>query len=180
VTDPVPPGAGSGEGPGAPAMAQARAATDVASGRTDGSAEGPPYGAGRQGEATGSERDAPHEAVSRSGTDPATAPEPAFEAPWHAQAFALTVALVEQGVFDWATWAQALGAELAQRPGADGGDDYFNAWMAALETLLATRDPGVVTALPDVQAAWAQAYRDTPHGAPVALPEALLSGLRVD
>ncbi len=98
------------------------------------------------------------------------APE-AFEAQWHAQAFALVVRLMEQGVFDAATWAETLGAELAARPGCDGGDGYFTAWLAALERLLAARGLAPADKLDAVQAAWAQAYLETPHGAPVHLPD---------
>ena len=97
---------------------------------------------------------------------------PAFAAPWHAQLFAVTVHLHARGLFTWPEWTQALGAILS-RHGAgralDGGDDYFAAWLEALEGLLAARslaDPAEVSALRD---AWEAAYLSTPHGAPVHL-----------
>ncbi|MDG2403643.1 MAG: nitrile hydratase accessory protein, partial [Paracoccaceae bacterium] len=56
--------------------------------------------------------------------------EPVFEAPWHAQLFALTVHLNEAGCFAWPDWADVFGATL-KRQGVDkdlnGGDDYFSA-----------------------------------------------------
>jgi hypothetical protein len=32
---------------------------------------------------------------------------PVFSAPWEAQAFAMTLALYERGIFTWPEWAQA-------------------------------------------------------------------------
>lgn len=98
--------------------------------------------------------------------------EPVFETPWHAQVFALTVHLSETGRFDWPTWTERFGATL-MRHGLgrelNGGDDYFQAWLETLEDLLA--DDGGVSANERMTArhAWERAYRETPHGAPVAL-----------
>lgn len=99
-------------------------------------------------------------------------PEPVFEAPWHAQAFALTVHLHAQGVFGWPEWAQMLGAVLKEHGVAkelNGGDDYFLAWIEALEricTQTALTDPN---ALADLKSQWTEAYLATPHGQPVRL-----------
>ena len=101
-------------------------------------------------------------------------PEPAFEAPWHAQVFALTVHLNEAGHFGWPDWTQAFGATL-KRHGLgkelDGGDDYFHAWLETLEAML--RDKGLAEgrAVEEMRAAWEAAYLRTPHGAPVRLAE---------
>ncbi|TCL09016.1 nitrile hydratase accessory protein [Shimia isoporae] len=100
-------------------------------------------------------------------------PEPAFEAPWHAQVFALTVAMNEAGQFAWTEWAETFGATLKTRGLAkelDGGDDYFNAWLEALETIL--RDKGLAAAadIEQMRAEWEGAYLSTPHGQPVRLP----------
>ena len=99
-------------------------------------------------------------------------PDPVFDAPWHAQVFALTVHLNEAGHFDWPTWADRFGATL-RRHGLlrelNGGEDYFAAWLETLEQVLAERgmaDPADVAALRD---AWEAAYLGTPHGAPVTL-----------
>ncbi|MEM6372448.1 MAG: nitrile hydratase accessory protein [Pseudomonadota bacterium] len=99
-------------------------------------------------------------------------PEPAFEAPWHAQLFALTVHLNERGVFAWPDWAERFGATLkvhGLHRDLNGGDDYFMAWLETLEAVLS--DAGVADAntLRDLRAAWRDAYLSTPHGAPVTL-----------
>ncbi|UWR21436.1 nitrile hydratase accessory protein [Sulfitobacter sp. S190] len=101
-----------------------------------------------------------------------SAPSPAFEAPWHAQVFALTVHLNEAGHFSWPDWAARFGATL-RRHGVsrelNGGDDYFAAWLETLESYLAEKrmaDPGAVSKARD---AWEQAYLSTPHGEPVTL-----------
>jgi nitrile hydratase accessory protein len=101
-----------------------------------------------------------------------TAPSPVFEAPWHAEAFAIAVALNEAGLFEWPVWAEAFGAELAAR-GADrdlnGGDDYFIAWVATLEKVVGEH-AGVGSAeLDQMFMAWREAYLHTPHGQPVKL-----------
>lgn len=53
-------------------------------------------------------------------------PEPAFSEPWHAQVFAITVALNEAGHFEWSSWAARFGATLKAHGLAkelDGGED---------------------------------------------------------
>ncbi len=98
---------------------------------------------------------------------------PRFDEPWHAQLFALTVALSEAGHFTWPDWTEALGASLARhRRGGplDGGDDYFAAWLDALEGLLDGQDLVAAEEAGRVRELWRQAYLDTPHGEPVRLP----------
>lgn len=103
-----------------------------------------------------------------------TVPEPVFSEPWHAQLFALTVHLNESGHFSWPDWAAAFG-ETLKRHGLerelDGGDDYFTAWLETLEKLLSAQGKVQADVMARVRDAWAQAYLDTPHGAPVNLPE---------
>src|SRR3546814_8596560 len=63
---------------------------------------------------------------------------PVFRAPWEAQAFAMAVALHQQGLFTWPEWAAALTAEIrrAQAEGdPDTGETYYRHWLAALERL---------------------------------------------
>lgn len=112
--------------------------------------------------------------------DPASAPgplarrdgEPAFDEPWQAQVMALAFELVERGVFTAVQWSEALGAELAARTAGGEADDpagYYQAALAALESLL-ERAGGVPRAqLAERTEAWRRAYLATPHGEPVEL-----------
>lgn len=101
-------------------------------------------------------------------------PEPVFEAPWHAQVFALTVHLNEEGHFDWADWASRFGATL-KRHGADrdlnGGEDYFAAWLETLESFLAEAEMAAPADVALLRDQWEAAYLGTPHGAPVRLSD---------
>lgn len=99
-------------------------------------------------------------------------PDPIFEAPWHAQLFALTVHLHERDVFNWPDWTVAFGATLADhRLSGDlnGGDDYFTAWLATLERVLSANQMASGEAVETMRNAWEQAYLSTPHGDPVKL-----------
>jgi len=100
------------------------------------------------------------------------APEPVFGEPWHAQVFALTVHLNETGHFDWPDWAARFSATLAAHgldKELDGGDDYFNAWLETLESLLADLSQAAPDEVESLRDAWEQAYLTTPHGDPVTL-----------
>ena len=99
---------------------------------------------------------------------------PVFEQPWHAQLFALTVQLHRDGCFEWSDWGQLLGATLKQHGVSkqlNGGDDYFNSWLAAVEILLVDLKISTPKQIEDMRAAWAQAYLHTPHGQPVQLAQ---------
>lgn len=99
---------------------------------------------------------------------------PAFSEPWHAQLFALTVHLSETGRFTWPDWTARFGETLRRHglAGAlDGGDDYFAAWLATLETLLAEQGAAPAPEVTALRAAWEDAYLSTPHGQPVRLPD---------
>ena len=98
--------------------------------------------------------------------------EPVFRAPWHAQIFALTVHLNETGLFSWPDWAERFSSVLAAHGldrDLDGGEDYFNAWLEALEAMLTERDVAGAKELHDLKHAWEAAYLRTPHGQPVHL-----------
>ena len=99
---------------------------------------------------------------------PQDAGGPVFAEPWQAQAFALAVRLHAQGAFTWPQWAAALSEALAGDPD-DDGSRYYHHWVAALETLATQRSLASASELAARKAAWEQAYRSTPHGAPVAL-----------
>jgi len=97
---------------------------------------------------------------------------PVFAEPWQAQAFALAVKLSEEGHFTWSEWAAVLGAELkaaADRGEPDDGSHYYEHWLAALERLVTEKGLTDRATLATRKAAWADAYRHTPHGKPVEL-----------
>ncbi len=97
---------------------------------------------------------------------------PVFAEPWQAQAFALAVKLSEQGHFTWKEWAEVLAAELKaaeDRGEPDDGTRYYEHWLAALELLTAQKGLANRAAMRQRKEAWAEAYRNTPHGQPVVL-----------
>lgn len=101
-------------------------------------------------------------------------PENPFAAPWQAQAFAMTVALHQAGLFTWSEWAATLGRML-QGAAADGSD-YYDRWLLALEALLAEKGqaaPAEIDALADL---WTRAALATPHGQPIRLENAGAQG----
>jgi len=101
--------------------------------------------------------------------------QPVFAEPWQAQAFALAVNLSEQGYFTWNEWATALADELraaAVRGEPDDGSHYYEHWLATLERLVTAKGLADQTALIGRKDAWTEAYRTTPHGMPVELPQA--------
>ncbi len=101
-----------------------------------------------------------------------SAPEPVFAEPWHAQVFAVTVALNEAGRFDWTDWAERFAKTLqlhGLKKELDGGEDYFRAWLETLEALLAEQGEASVDDVRSLSVAWEEAYLTTPHGQPVHL-----------
>ena len=104
-------------------------------------------------------------------------PKKAFDAPWHAEVFALAVHLNEGGYFDWPEWAGRFGENLAAAKtakigvveGLDGSDDYYEIWLQTLTELM--QEKGLVEAkmLASIKAQWREAYLTTPHGKPVHL-----------
>ena len=104
-------------------------------------------------------------------------PEKVFDAPWHAEVFALAVHLNEGGYFDWPEWAGRFGENLAAvktvkigvGEGLDGSDDYYQIWLQTLIELMQKK--GLVDAkmLASIKAQWREAYLTTPHGKPVHL-----------
>ena len=104
-------------------------------------------------------------------------PKKAFDAPWHAEVFALAVHLNEGGYFDWLEWAGRFGENLAAAKtvkigvgeGLDGSNDYYQIWLQTLIELM--QEKGLVDAkmLASIETQWREAYLTTPHGKPVHL-----------
>ena len=105
---------------------------------------------------------------------PRDADGPVFAEPWEAQAFALAVALHERGVFTWPEWAAALAEEIQRAQAAgdpDTGDTYYRHWLAALESLVASKGASSGEELARYRDAWDRAADRTPHGQPIELRE---------
>ena len=95
-----------------------------------------------------------------------------FREPWEAQAFAMTLALHERGLFTWVEWAEALAAQIAAAQAAgdpDAGDTYYRHWLAALEGLVARKGASSGDELARYRHAWDHAADRTPHGQPIEL-----------
>jgi nitrile hydratase accessory protein len=97
---------------------------------------------------------------------------PIFREPWQAQAFAMTLALHERGLFSWSEWAEALAAQIAAAQASgdpDFGDTYYHHWLSALEKLVAAKGASSLDELLRYQRAWGHAAERTPHGEPIDL-----------
>jgi nitrile hydratase accessory protein len=97
---------------------------------------------------------------------------PVFREPWEAQAFAMTLALHDRGVFTWPEWAAALAAAIKRAQAAgdpDTGDTYYHHWLAALEGLVAEKGVTDTATLSRYHDAWDRAADRTPHGTPIEL-----------
>jgi len=117
---------------------------------------------------------AAHRAAKEVPSIPRDADGPVFREPWEAQAFAMTLALHECGVFTWAEWAAALGAEIKRAQAAgdpDTGETYYLHWLAALERLVAEKGVTSGETLARTKHAWEHACERTPHGKPIELRE---------
>ena len=103
---------------------------------------------------------------------PIDADGPVFREPWEAQAFAMTLALHERGVFTWSEWAATLAAEIkaAQAAGdPDLGATYYRHWLKALERLVVEKGIASADVLHRTAHAWEAAAHATPHGQPIVL-----------
>ncbi len=97
---------------------------------------------------------------------------PVFKAPWEAQAFAMTLALYERGLFTWTEWATCLNQAIrdAQAAGdSDRGDTYYRHWLTALERISTIKGLVADDSLVHRRDAWDRAARRTPHGQPIEL-----------
>lgn len=99
---------------------------------------------------------------------------PVFREPWEAEAFAMTLALHEKGVFTWPQWAKVLSGEIEQAQTSgdpDLGDTYYQHWLAALERIVVEQGITNKQQLADLYEDWNSAARSTPHGQPIVLDE---------
>jgi nitrile hydratase accessory protein len=97
---------------------------------------------------------------------------PVFREPWEAEAFAMTLALFERGLFTWAEWAAALGAEIKRAQAAgdpDTGETYYRHWLNTLEGMVARKGIADHDMQHEYRDAWEQACERTPHGQPIEL-----------
>jgi nitrile hydratase accessory protein len=93
-----------------------------------------------------------------------SAPEPVFNEPWEAQAFAMVVKLYEAGAFTWNEWSDALTKEIHSSDAP-----YYEQWLRALEKTVETK--GLVSEAERLTCidAWDRAAKSTPHGKPIEL-----------
>jgi nitrile hydratase accessory protein len=103
---------------------------------------------------------------------PCDAEGPVFREPWEAQAFAMTLALHERGLFTWPQWAATLGDEIKRAQAAgdpDTGETYYHHWLNALERLVAETGVATRETLTRYHDAWDRAADRTPHGQSIEL-----------
>jgi nitrile hydratase accessory protein len=103
---------------------------------------------------------------------PRDADGPVFREPWEAQAFAMTLALYERGLFTWNEWAAALSDEIKRAQAAgdpDTGETYYRHWLNALERMVAEKKVADASTLRRYHDAWDHAADRTPHGSPIEL-----------
>ena len=95
-----------------------------------------------------------------------------FNEPWHAQIFALTVHLNEQGHFDWKDWSKVFSDALSSKGSKDliiNDDDYYSIWLRTLEEFLGETKKIQSDEIIQYFQDWRAAYLNTPHGQPVKL-----------
>jgi len=115
---------------------------------------------------------AAHHALRANPGLPADTHGPVFREPWEAQAFAMTLALHDKGLFAWREWAAMLGETIkaAQAAGDwDTGDTYYYHWLATLERMVAQKAVTTQADLASHRDAWQRAAARTRHGQPIEL-----------
>ena len=101
--------------------------------------------------------------------------DPAFDAPWQAQAFALVVRLSKTGHFGWDEWIRVFSREIVRSPSRAGeseNDTYYRQWLDALEQIVVEKGLLAPGEAQERASAWRAAYVNTPHGQPVELAHA--------
>lgn len=99
----------------------------------------------------------------------------AFDYPWQASMFSLTVNLYKAGLFPWSQWVEIFSNEIKRSPRLQDesiNDAYYRQWAAALEEMLGIL--GLISGedVEEAAHAWRMAYLNTPHGMPVLLQNA--------
>ena len=95
-----------------------------------------------------------------------------FHEPWHAQIFALTVHLNEQGHFDWKNWSEVFSDNLSSKGSKNliiDDNDYYLIWLTTLEEFLGAKGKIQCGEITQYFQAWREAFLNTPHGQPVSL-----------
>ncbi len=103
---------------------------------------------------------------------PARDGEPTFAEPWQAEVLGIAFSLIEAGRISNADWSQALGAAIKKRAAAglpDDSEGYYLACLEALEQVAGSAGMTAPAELAQRKSDWIEAYRATPHGAPVRL-----------
>jgi len=121
---------------------------------------------------------ATHQALAALPSIPRSDNEPVFAEPWQAEAFGLTLALHQAGVFTWQEWADALSTAIrdAQAKGdPDTGNTYYRHWLDALEKMVVLKQLSGPEQLQKLSSAWQEAAERTPHGAPIELAQNTLN-----
>lgn len=98
-------------------------------------------------------------------------PQPAFQAPWQAQAFAMVVALRRSGQLGGQEWANTFGRQIGSHPEDATCRDaqYYLDLISALEALVTQRGMTDEASLARYRRGWERAIRRTPHGQPIKL-----------
>ena len=93
---------------------------------------------------------------------------PVFSEPWQAHAFAMAVRLHEQGHFSWTEWAAELSRHI-DAAGPTETTEYYELWLATLESIATSNSLTTIGELSDRKQAWQRAAEATPHGQPIEL-----------
>lgn len=98
--------------------------------------------------------------------------QPTFDEAWQAQVLAIAQNLVDEGTITADDWSNTLGAALRKRQvdvETDTVENYYQAALEALETVLQTNCGISENTMLERKADWTRAYENTPHGMPVEL-----------
>ncbi len=96
-----------------------------------------------------------------------------FDAPWQAEAYGISQALIEAGHVSADQWARTMSTVLRRKLYDEGLPDnaetYSVAVIEALAEVASTNGIVSVQELEQRAEAWRSAYKRTPHGKPVQL-----------